>query len=176
MSLATQTRLLMITRWLIYFMMGVMAIAAVALLITSIVMPAYWQEIVAKLAQKYPKFQPEGLATNAYAMILLAMLILALIWMMLKRLLAIIASAELGDPFNFANSARLKAIGWLMVAVQIVGIPLAIAAGRTVDKLDKNNVSYDFSLNAILAILLVFSLAGIFEQGARMREELEGTV
>ena len=34
----------------------------------------------------------------------------------------------------------------------------------------------DGILNGILSILLVFILAGIFERGAEMREELEGTV
>ena len=40
----------------------------------------------------------------------------------------------------------------------------------------ENNVDNDLSLSGILAILLVFILAGVFERGAEMREELEGTV
>jgi hypothetical protein len=38
------------------------------------------------------------------------------------------------------------------------------------------NISWGFSLTRWLAVLLLFVLARVFEQGARMREELEGTV
>jgi hypothetical protein len=38
------------------------------------------------------------------------------------------------------------------------------------------NISWGFSLTRWLAVLLLFVVARVFEQGARMREELEGTV
>ena len=94
----------------------------------------------------------------------------------MRKILAIIGSVEDRNPFVVANAVRLKAIGWLMVAVQIIGIPLAIVAREAADMFGENNVDLDISLNGILAILLVFILAGIFERGAEMREELEGTV
>ena len=94
----------------------------------------------------------------------------------MRKLLAIVASVEQGDPFVRANALRLKAIGWLMVGIQIVGIPLALAAGEAADMFGESDTGLDMSLNGILSILLVFILAGIFEHGAAMREELEGTV
>jgi len=42
--------------------------------------------------------------------------------------------------------------------------------------LGESDTGLDMSLNGILSILLVFILAGIFEHGAAMREEQEGTV
>ena len=94
----------------------------------------------------------------------------------MRKLLAIIDSVEDRNPFIIANAMRLRAIGWLMVGLQIVGLPLAVAAGNVADLFGENDVDMDFSLNGVLAILLVFILAGIFERGAEMREELEGTV
>ena len=38
------------------------------------------------------------------------------------------------------------------------------------------NISWGFSLTRWLAVLMLFVLARVFEQGARMREDLEGTV
>jgi hypothetical protein len=38
------------------------------------------------------------------------------------------------------------------------------------------NIGWNFSLTRWLAVLLLFVLARVFEQGAHMREELEGTV
>ena len=37
-------------------------------------------------------------------------------------------------------------------------------------------LSWEFSLTRWLAVLMLFVLARVFEQGARMREELDGTV
>ena len=48
--------------------------------------------------------------------------------------------------------------------------------GNAADMFGESDTGWDLSLNGILAILLVFILAGIFERGAEMREELEGTV
>jgi len=77
---------------------------------------------------------------------------------------------------DWAHDNNALAIGVVMVGVQIVGLPLATAAGNVADLFGENDVGFDLPLNGILAILLVFILAGIFERGAEMREELEGTV
>jgi Protein of unknown function (DUF2975) len=95
---------------------------------------------------------------------------------MMRKLLSIINSVEQGNPFITANAIRLRAIGWIMVGIQIIGLPLAAAAGNVADMFGENDVGFDLPINGILAILLVFILAGIFERGAEMREELEGTV
>jgi hypothetical protein len=71
----------------------------------------------------------------------------------MRKLLAIIASVEEGNPFVRANAIRLKAIGWLMVGLQIVGVPLAIAAGKAADMFGESDTGWDMSLNGILAIL-----------------------
>ncbi len=105
-----------------------------------------------------------------------SLIILGLVWTIMRKLSSLIGSVEDGNPFVTMNAVRLRAIGWLMVGVQIVGLPLAVAAGTVADMFGKNDVGIDFPINSILAILLVFILAGIFERGAEMREELEGTV
>ena len=117
-----------------------------------------------------------ALYPKLYIIFALGILLLGIVWTVMRKLLAIVRSVEHGNPFVFANAVRLKAIGWLMVAVQIIGIPLAMVARQAADLFGENNVDLDISLNGILSILLVFILAGIFERGAEMREELEGTV
>jgi hypothetical protein len=51
----------------------------------------------------------------------------------------------------------------------------AIAAGVSTAAVPLK-ISSDLSLTRWLAVLLLFVLARVFEQGARMREDLEGTV
>lgn len=176
MTEIADNRILRITKWLVYLIMGVVAIAGALLALVSIVLPFYWTEAMAELNTVHPNLDPLTLLPNLLSVFALGILTLGLIWTMMRKLLAIIASVEDGNPFVRANAIRLKAIGWLMVGLQIVGVPLAIAAGNAADMFGESDTGWDLSLNGILAILLVFILAGIFERGAEMREELEGTV
>ena len=54
----------------------------------------------------------------------------------------------------------------------VVGIVAARASAGT-QKLD---IAWNFSVTRSLAILLLFVLARVFDQGARMRDELAATV
>lgn len=92
----------------------------------------------------------------------------------------IILSVDRGEPFDPANAARLRNMGWLAVAGQIVFIPLGVIEtavapylarlGRTVE----GGIGLD--PGTLLLILVLFILARVFEHGAGMRQDLEGTV
>ena len=172
----TQNRILRVTRWLVYMIMGLVAFVGVALAAVSVILPFFWNEAVKELLANHPGMNVSELMPLLLAVFALGIVVLGLIWTMMRKLLAIIASVEIGNPFILANALRLKAIGWMMVALQLVGIPMAILAGHAADMFGESDTGLDISLNGILAILLVFILAGIFERGAEMREELEGTV
>jgi Protein of unknown function (DUF2975) len=176
MTEIADNRILRITRLLVYLIMGLVALAGSVLALVCVVLPFYWTEAMAELSTVHPNLDPTTLLPHLLSVFALGILTLGLIWTMMRKLLAIIASVEDGNPFVRANAIRLKAIGWLMVGLQIVGVPLAIAAGNAADMFGESDTGWDLSLNGILAILLVFILAGIFERGAEMREELEGTV
>ena len=169
-------RILRITKLLVYLIMGFVGIAGAVLALTSAALPIFWTEAVAEIAKENPGADTSTLLPWMLMIFALGLIILGLVWTMMRKLLAIMNSVEDGNPFVTANAIRLRAIGWMMVGIQIVGLPLAVAAGNVADMFGQNDVGIDFPLNAILAILLVFILAGIFERGAEMREELEGTV
>ena len=96
----------------------------------------------------------------------------ALVHTILRRLLAIVDTVRVGDPFILQNAQRLNAIAWSIAALE--GLRLIVAAIAAVvwepGKVDA------FSFAAWLAVLLMFVLAGVFAHGARMRADLEGTV
>jgi Protein of unknown function (DUF2975) len=176
MSEITNNRILRITRWLVYLIMGLVAFVGTVLALVSAVLPFFWAEAAANIAKEYPAMDAAALFPKLYVIFAIGIILLGMIWTIMRKLLEIISSVEDSNPFVVANAVRLKAIGWLMIAVQIIGIPLALVAREAADLFGENNVDLDVSLNGILAILLVFILAGIFERGAEMREELEGTV
>jgi hypothetical protein len=93
----------------------------------------------------------------------------------LTRLLAIVETVGVGDAFMIENADRLQTIAWAVLGLQILhlAVGLIIKLVSTGAQLD---IDWSFSFTPWLAILLLFVLARVFEQGARMREELQGTV
>jgi hypothetical protein len=94
----------------------------------------------------------------------------------LKRLLDMVGTVRAGDPFVAANASRLQTIAWALLALQLLSLVIGAIAkavaipGRPLD------IDAGFSVNGWLAVLLTFLLARVFAEGARMRDDLEGTV
>jgi hypothetical protein len=94
----------------------------------------------------------------------------------LKRLLMIVETVSTGDPFVAANAARLQAIAWALLALELMHYAVGAIAASVSSAAVPLNIGWGFSLTRWLTVLLLFVLARVFQQGARMREELEGTV
>jgi hypothetical protein len=94
----------------------------------------------------------------------------------LTRLLTIVETVRVGNPFVPANAARLQGIAWAVLGLELVHFAVGAVAASISSAAVPLNISWGFSLTRWLAVLLLFVLARVFEQGARMREELEGTV
>jgi hypothetical protein len=106
----------------------------------------------------------------------LGLVAIAINYAILKRLVAIVVTVRLGDPFVAANAWRLHAIAWASLALQLHSIAIAII-GRLIST-PENPVQLDagFSINGWLAVLLMFVLARVFAEGTLMRDDLDGTV
>ena len=94
----------------------------------------------------------------------------------LTRLLTIVETVSTGNPFVAANAARLQAIAWALLALELTHYAVGAVAASLSSAGLPLDISWGFSLTRWLAVLLLFVLARVFEEGARMREELEGTV
>ena len=94
----------------------------------------------------------------------------------LKRLLDMVITVRVGDPFVAANAYRLQAIAWFLLAGQLVSLAIAAIARFISTKDHPFELDAGFSINGWLAVLLTFVLARVFAEGALMREDLEGTV
>ena len=94
----------------------------------------------------------------------------------LARLLAIVDTVSLGDPFVRANAARLQTIAWAVLGLELLHLAVGAAAASASPGGQMLDLDWNFSLTRWLAVLLLFVLSRVFEQGARMRDDLEGTV
>ena len=168
--------LLTAARFILIVMMGAMALIAAACAIGAVASLAMHGMMVAEMAtHQIP-------AEAAWAIApLLALVIAASVlgFLFFRHLYRIVGTVGEGDPFIPENAQRLSAMGWLVVAVHVLAIPL-VAIGAWIAELAKESDSVHFDsgidLNGILLALILFILARVFREGTRMREELEGTV
>ncbi|HRK71570.1 MAG TPA: DUF2975 domain-containing protein [Micropepsaceae bacterium] len=128
---------------------------------------------------KFFTTHPESANPAALMMVLRAWLFLALLMtgavhIMFTRLLEMIATVRAGDPFVPQNAERLKAMAWALLAVQVLGLSFGVMAGLM--NASGSSIDWDFSLTGWIAVALLFVLAGVFEEGARMREDAEAMI
>jgi len=117
----------------------------------------------------------EGRAALVLGMRLMAVLGIAavpLTHVVLTRLRDIVETVQRGDAFVPTNAARLRTIAWAVLGHLGVGF-VASAASSPAQQLD---VGWELTPTRWVAVLLLFVLAQVFEEGTRMREDLEGTV
>jgi len=92
------------------------------------------------------------------------------------RLLAIVETVSAGDPFVVINAERLLTIAWAIMALELMHVAVVVLANGVWVEGQKVDIGGKFSVTPWLTILLLFVLARVFDQGARMRDELSGTV
>jgi hypothetical protein len=92
------------------------------------------------------------------------------------RLLAIVETVNAGDPFVGENATRLQSIAWAIVGLELMHVAVVVLANGVTVGTQKVDVGDKFSITPWLTILLLFVLARVFDQGARMRDDLAGTV
>ena len=163
----------------IFTILGVAALA-----VGSVLVLVFQDKLLAEIASSYPDISasfPYLLAAFLLGMILL----LGLFWLQLSRLRAIVGTVDDGQPFARINGERLRFIAILILLQQfavlmivpvIAGMQSAAGryAGSDIDEF--RTIDFEISLTALLVALLLIILGRVFEQGADMQEELEGTV
>ena len=120
-----------------------------------------------------------GIPSQIMGLRLIAALGLAAIllnYAILKRLLAMVVTVRVGDPFVAANAYRLQAIAWALLALQLLSLIIAGIGKAISTPAHPLDLDAGFSINGWLAVLLTFVLARVFAEGTLMREDLQGTV
>jgi len=143
-----------------------------ALLVTSIV-------VGDSVMRALTAGSPEANATLFMGMRLVALLGLCaipVVHFILSRILAIVDTVSVGNPFVMVNAARLQKIAWAVLALELMHFAVGAIAASVSTAAAPFDIDWKFSPTRWVAVLLLFVLARVFEQGARMREELKGTV
>jgi hypothetical protein len=157
-------RILIVVNWL----------GGAAILALLVVLPnEQWIMTAFKLS---PSPEAARLVMGLRAIAVLGLAATPLNHVVLKRLFAIVGTVRAGDPFVAANASRLKAIAWVLLALNLLSIVIGAIAKTVSTPAQALNIDAGFSINGWLVVLLTFVLARVFTQGALMREHVEGTV
>jgi hypothetical protein len=157
-------RILIVLNWL-----GGAAILALLVLIPN----ERWILSAFKLS---PSPDAHRVVLGLRAVAVLGLVAIPLNYGILKRLLAMVETVRAGDPFVATNAARLRAIAWALLAVQLLSVVIG-AIGKSISTpAHPVHLNAGFSINGWLAVLLTFLLARVFAEGTLMRDDLEGTV
>lgn len=176
MSTLRSDPLLGLAKALLTFMLVVIVIGMVGLGIGFAAAIGLHGMVAEKLAKA-------GAGESAYWLVLamfpLIAAMLAAMHRFVEKLRAIVCTVEDGDPFIPDNAERLRAMAWLSVIIQLLSLPVGVVGSlleKATSEAGSVNIDAEFLTNGLLLALVLFILARVFRTGAKMREDLEGTV
>lgn len=170
--------LLVAARILNVLILAILAVCFVAVLLGIAALLTVGQnELWDRIAQAGAPASAFWVVIGAFALIAI---LIAAAFRFFQALHAIVLSVDRGDPFARDNALGLRRMGWLAVFTQILMLPLLAMGSWLAPYLEKLDAHYDVDAGidpaAILLILILFILARVFERGAAMQTDLEGTV
>lgn len=149
-----------------------MAVGIIVMLIVSLVAPRLFQD-----AMGFRAGVDNGkLIMGMRMMMVLGILSVPVMNIVLTKLLAIVDTVRDGDPFITTNAHRLQTIAWAVVALEVLHLAIGLVVKLASTEAAPLDVNWSFSITRWVVMLMLFVLARVFEQGARMREELEATI
>ena len=146
--------------------------AILALLITSFAEPEWFFRAIGVK----PGADGDTIARAMRAMAVIGVATIPINAAILDRLLAMVDTVRAGDPFVLANARRLRDIAWCVLGLEMMHLAIGSIIRTLRATAQHIDMDWSFSLTPLIAVLLIFVLANVFEQGARMRADLEGTV
>lgn len=157
----------------IIVMLALLALVVIAGLLAISFVPDLFREIADRLKIE-GDVTPGGLAALGATFAIYGMLYLGALGAILSRLRKVFATLTAGDPFEPENIPRLRLIGFVLAGMELAryalnALLLAIAPALSWE-IDGFNITVWFS------VLVVFVLAEVFREGARLRREAELTI
>jgi hypothetical protein len=118
--------------------------------------------------------QGAWLGPAAAGLLVFADLYLIGLIVVVNRLTAIFATLIAGDPFQPDNARRLRVIGGALAVLELGRYALSSAARAMLH--GAIHIGGGVSLTTWFAVLVIFVLAEVFREGARLRGEAELTI
>ena len=107
--------------------------------------------------------------------LILGAIYIAGVLVIVGRLRRIFSTLTAGDPFHPDNVRRLRVIGAVLAALELIRYPTALITAWLAPEVLATR-GFSPNLTSWFAVLVVFVLAEVFREGARLRREAELTI
>lgn len=168
--------MLAITRWVLRVLLVLnlaLGVLLLSVLLYSLVNEA---EFVAAALRQFPESDVDNLLTGSRWALALVFPVMLLAHPLFTALIRMLDTVAAGDPFVSGNADRLRLVAWCLLGIQLCDIGFGVA-GAIIDTAAGERLSgWAPGLTGWLAVLLVFVLARVFREGARLRAEAELTI
>lgn len=168
--------LLRATRLLLVLTMVVSAVVGLAMLLAIPFVWVFSNRVVVAAAENGFQLTGEDASLAISSLLGAGLLLVGLSFLFLRKLVAIIDSVSQGSPFVPQNAARLRAMGWIALAFQVLSLLAAPAELWLTRVVPGSHIQASFSFAGLIVALLLFVLARVFDHGTRLAEDVEGTV
>lgn len=118
----------------------------------------------------------EGIVAGMRAIMVIGIVGAPVAHVVFRQLLRIVESVRVRAAFCAENAGRLRTIAWALLALELLHVGVVAIASAVSTPEVPLRITSNFNLTGWLAIILLFVLAQVFREGARMREDLEGTI
>jgi hypothetical protein len=161
--------------WVLFVVVGLVALLFAICLPLTILMP---ETVFSALLEEQVTSLPADSIGMLAGILGLGLLTLLAMLYFLKQLFDIIGSVAAGDPFVPTNADRLSRMGWTVLGIQLLAVPLGLFQYNLQDILALEDAIFTISFadNGLILALVLFILARVFRHGTTLRDELEGTV
>jgi len=149
-------------------------VSVVGLLVLAALLLSFNPDLFAGISVRAGGEEIHGRGPVMAAGLLAAGLYMAGVLVIVDRLRRVFSTLTAGDPFHPANVRRLRVVGLMLAALElgryaVWGLGTWLLPGA-------RQVEPDLSLTAWFSVLVVFVLAEVFREGARLRREAELTI
>lgn len=122
-------------------------------------------------SKRPPRIDSSWLMPVLRVWMVLALPMIAAVHVSLSRLLDVVETVRSGDPFVPENATRLNTIAWCALFIQLLELAFGVMAATL--NAAGSNIEWQFSLTGWVAVVLLFVLARVFEEGTQMRADLK---
>lgn len=164
------------TRLLLIITMGLAVVVGIGL---CAAIPSVWMfsnRVVVEAAKNGIRLDGQDALLAVSVLLAAGAVLTGLGFLFLRKLVAIIDTVGEGSPFIPENAARLRAMGWLALAFQVLTLLTAPAEFLISRAIPDSHVEVSANFFGLITALLLFVLARVFEHGTRLAEDVEGTV
>lgn len=154
---------------------GIINLLSAAAFVLAVIVSFLFEPAFRDYFTREAKLDPDVVLPILRLWVVAALPVFAAVHVMVSRLLEMIETVRAGDPFLPANAARIRTIAWCLLALQLFDLACGVFIG-ILTRAGADLGDWDPSLSGWVAVLLLFVLARVFEEGARIRADLEAVV